>query len=158
YNRGVTEAVAGVVRDQVANGIDVVNDGEQSKAGFFAYVRDRLGGFEPVGGEPAGRGMQWKKEIETFPEYYERYFSQNMRGVAPATPFVCSGPVTYIGQEAVKTDIENLKAALNGKDPADVFMPASAPREMGRNDYYKTTEEYINAVAEAMRNEYLAII
>jgi 5-methyltetrahydropteroyltriglutamate--homocysteine methyltransferase len=102
--------------------------------------------------------MQWKKEISTFPEYYERYFSQNMRGVAPTTPFVCSGPVTYIGQEAVKTDIENLKAALNGVSPEEVFMPASAPREMGRNEYYKTTEEYINAVAQAMQTEYQAII
>jgi len=158
YAQGVRQAVAGVVDNQMEYGIDVVNDGEQSKAGFFAYVRERLGGFEPTGGQPPGRGMQWVKEISAFPEYYERYFSQNMRGVAPTTPFICSGPVSYIGQEAVRADIENLKAAVAGKAPADVFMPASAPREMGRNDYYKTTEEYINAVAEAMRTEYLAII
>ena len=68
--REAESAVRHVVARQLQAGIDVVNDGEQSKAGFFAYVRERLGGFEPTGGEPPGRGMQWVKEISTFPEYY----------------------------------------------------------------------------------------
>jgi 5-methyltetrahydropteroyltriglutamate--homocysteine methyltransferase len=157
YAGGVRAAVADIVSKQVENGIDVVNDGEQSKGGFFVYVRERLGGFEPANDAPPGRGMQWVKEISAFPEYYERYFSQNMRGVGPTTPLVCTGPVTYVGQEAVKADIENLKAGLAGLAPEEVFMSASAPREMGRNAYYKTTEEYVGAVAEAMRTEYLAI-
>ena len=86
-------------------------------AGFFTYVRERLGGFETVDGPPPGRGMQWKKEISAFPEYYERYFGSNMRGVAPNTQLVCRGPVTYRGQEAVRQDIGNLKAALAHRLP-----------------------------------------
>ncbi len=158
YANGVRSAVAGVVNNQIENGIDVVTDGEQSKAGFFAYVRERLGGFEPVAGQPPSRGMQWVKEISAFPEYYEQYFSRNMRGVAPTTPLICNGPVTYKGQAAVQTDIENLKVALVGHDPADVFMPATAPRDLGKNEYYRTTEELLAAVAEAMRTEYQAIV
>jgi 5-methyltetrahydropteroyltriglutamate--homocysteine methyltransferase len=157
YAAGVRQAVADVVRRQAESGIDVITDGEQSKAGFFAYVRERLTGFEPVAGAPPSRGMQWAKEVAAFPEYYEQYFGQNMRGVSPNTPLVCNGPVTYVGQEAVQADIANLKAALGSVDPMDVFMPATAPRELGRNAYYATAEEHLAAVAEAMRTEYLAI-
>jgi 5-methyltetrahydropteroyltriglutamate--homocysteine methyltransferase len=157
YAAGVRKAVADVVRKQAECGIDVITDGEQSKAGFYAYVRERLTGFEPVDGAPPSRGMQWAKEVAAFPEYYEQYFGQNMRGVSPNTPLVCRGPVSYVGQEAVKTDIANLKAALGGVEPAEVFMPATAPRELGANEHYASDEEYLAAVAEAMRTEYLAI-
>src|SRR5579871_706391 len=74
YAQRVHSAVGEIVRQQVASGIDVVTDGEQSKAGFSVYVRERLTGFEPLEGEPGGRGMQWKQEISAFPEYYEQYF------------------------------------------------------------------------------------
>lgn len=158
YAQRVRSAVAEVVRKQVESGIDVITDGEQGKAGFFAYARERLTGFEPMGEEPQGRGMQWARELSAFPEYYEEYFKRRMRGVASNTPLVCTGPVTYKGKDAVRADIDNLKAALVGAQPEDVFMPATAPRELGRNEYYRTTEDYLAAVAEAMRTEYLAIV
>jgi 5-methyltetrahydropteroyltriglutamate--homocysteine methyltransferase len=157
YGPRVKSAVGDIVRQQAETGIDVLTDGEQSKPGFSVYVRERLSGFEPDPDAPPGRGLQWKQELSTFPEYYEQYFGKAMRSIAPSTPLMCTGPIAYQGQAAVQTDIENLKAALGGVRPQDVFMPSSAPRRLGRNTYYRSNEEYINAIAEAMRVEYQAI-
>jgi 5-methyltetrahydropteroyltriglutamate--homocysteine methyltransferase len=115
YTSRVRSAVAEIVRQQVETGIDVVTDGEQGKPGFFAYVRERLGGFEAKAQQPGG-WKQWAAEVAAFPEYYENYFSRRMMGgsIAPRTPMVCTGPISYRGQEAIRKDIANLKAALGG--------------------------------------------
>jgi 5-methyltetrahydropteroyltriglutamate--homocysteine methyltransferase len=157
YAASVRSAVANVVRQQVECGIDIPTDGEQSKPGFFAYVNERLAGFEA---RPGPRTAMFHAEVEAFPEYYKQYFSTAMLGVtlAPLVPFVCTGPVSYRGQEAVQRDIENLKAALRGYEPADVFMPAVAPSGVGKNEYYGSDKEYMHAVAEALSNEYRAIV
>src|SRR5262245_43239990 len=107
YDQRVRTAVADVVRKQVECGIDIPNDGEQSKPGFFAYVRERLSGFTPTS---ASNASKFAAEIEAFPEYYEQYFKQAMFGgaVIPMTPLVCSGPVVYRGQSAIQRDITNL--------------------------------------------------
>ncbi|MBV8086439.1 MAG: cobalamin-independent methionine synthase II family protein [Chloroflexi bacterium] len=156
----LTKAVQNVVYKQVQAGIDVVTDGEQSKTGFAAYVRDRLDGFEPV---PDGQGTNlvgsYSEERAAFPEYYEQYFgSGNMRGIAPQTQLRCVAPVKYKGKALLQTDIANLKTALGPFKAEEAFMPASAPRGVGRNEYYKSDEEYLYAVAEAMREEYTAIV
>jgi 5-methyltetrahydropteroyltriglutamate--homocysteine methyltransferase len=150
--------VADIVGQQIECGIDVVTDGEQSKPGFSIYVRQRLTGFEPDPSSPGGRGLQWVQELSAFPEYYEQYFSRNMRSIAPNTPLVCTGPISYQGRAAVQADIDNLKAALAGTSVEEAFMPSSAPRSLGRNVYYKTDEEYVYAIADAMRAEYQAIV
>src|SRR5581483_552490 len=157
YARRVREAVADVVRRQGECGIDVITDGEQGKTGFFAYVKERLTGFEPRPGE---RLKLFAAEVEAFPEYYEQYFSQAMLGgaIAPTVPMVCTGPISYRGQEALQRDIDNLKAALVGVQPAEVFMPAVAPSGVGSNEYYRDADEYLHAVAEAMHTEYQAIV
>ncbi|MBV9396637.1 MAG: cobalamin-independent methionine synthase II family protein [Bryobacterales bacterium] len=157
YDSEVRQAVADVVRRQADNGIDILTDGEQSKPGFYAYVSERLGGFEP---RPGPRAGVFAAEVNAFPEYYKQYFSQAMLGatLVPMVPFVCTGPILYRGQEAVRRDIENLKAALNGAHPADVFMPAVAPSGVGKNEYYKSDEEYLHAVSDALREEYRAIV
>jgi len=157
YAARVRGAVADIVRQQTENGIDVVTDGEQSKTGFFAYVRERLDGFEPVDGPPA---KFFAEEVEAFPEYYADYFGRAMLGrtIAPRVSLVCAGPIRYKGQEAIQRDIENLKAALQGLKPADVFMPAVAPSGVGENRYYKTEQDYWHALADAMRSEYQAIV
>ena len=157
YDARVRSAVADIVRQQVECGIDIPADGEQGKQGFFAYVNQRLAGFEP---KPGPRPAMFQAEVEAFPEYYKQYFSTAMLGVtiAPLVQFVCTGPISYRGQEAVRRDIENLKAALRGSEPANAFMPAVAPSGVGKNDYYRTEEEYLHAVAEALRTEYLAIV
>jgi len=157
YARRVRSAVAEIVRKQVESGIDIPSDGEQGKPGFFTYVSERLTGFAP---KPDVSFTLFAAEVAAFPEYYKQYFSQAMLGgsIAPLVPLVCTGPVSYQGQEAVRRDIDNLKAAIEGVKPEDVFMPAIAPSGVGRNEYYRTEEEYLHAVAEAMHTEYQAIV
>lgn len=157
YARRVRSAVAEAVRRQVESGIDIPTDGEQGKPGFFTYVNERLTGFEP---RPGAGFALFAAEVAAFPEYYERYFKEAMLGgaIAPMVPLACTGPVSYQGQEALRRDIDNLMAALEGMKTEAVFMPAVAPSGVGRNEYYPTEEEYLNAVGEAMRTEYQAIV
>jgi 5-methyltetrahydropteroyltriglutamate--homocysteine methyltransferase len=159
YDQRVQRAVSDVVRQQVESGIDAVTDGEQSKPGFFAYVRERLNGLEAKSPPPGG-WKQWAAEVAAFPEYYENYFQRRMMGgsIAPRVPMVCTGPISYRGQEALRKDIENLKTAIAGLKPEDVFMPAVAPSGVGTNEYYRSDEEYLQAVGDALRIEYQAII
>ena len=159
YSLRVRSAVSEIVRHQVNNGIDVVTDGEQGKPGFFAYVRERLAGFEVKTPKPGG-WKQWAAEIAAFPEYYEKYLSRRMMGgsIAPRTPIVCTGPISYRGQAAIRADIENLKAALGDLNVADAFMPAVAPSGVGANEFYASDEEFLCAVGDALREEYLAIV
>jgi methionine synthase II (cobalamin-independent) len=156
YASRVQSAVAEIVRKQVENGIDVVTDGEQGKPGFFAYVRERLAGFEAKAPQ-AGGWKQWAAEVAAFPEYYENYFSRRMMGgsIAPRTPM---GLVSYRGQEAIRKDIENLKAPLGGLKAEEAFMPAVAPSGVGTNEFYRSDEEFLRAVGEALREEYQAIV
>ncbi|MGH7811654.1 MAG: methionine synthase, partial [Candidatus Binatia bacterium] len=159
YDKRVQSAVVDVVGKQVESGIDVVTDGEQGKPGFFAYVRERLTGFEAKTPKPGG-WQQWAGEVAMFPEYYESYFSRRMMGgsIAPRVPMVCTGPVSYRGQDAVRKDIENLKAALSGLKVEEAFMPAVTPGGVGSNEFYRNDEEFLQAVGEALREEYRAIV
>ena len=106
----VAQAVADQVKKQVECGIDIVSDGEMSKAGFFTYIRERLEGFESRSNEKV---VLFQKEVSAFPEYYEQYFKEAMLGgaLAPLAPVVCIGPVKYIGEAALQKDIANLRAA-----------------------------------------------
>jgi 5-methyltetrahydropteroyltriglutamate--homocysteine methyltransferase len=156
YARRIRRAVAESVRHQIDHGIDVPTDGEQGKPGFFAYVRERLSGFEAV----AGGGPGWPEEVAAFPEYYREYFGRAMLGgsITGGTRLRCVGPVAYHGHEAIRRDLDNLRAALAGLEPADVFVPAVAPSGVGANAHYRTEAEYLAAVAEALRVEYRAIV
>jgi 5-methyltetrahydropteroyltriglutamate--homocysteine methyltransferase len=155
--RQITEAVADRVRRQVEAGIDIVTDGEMSKVSFLGYVKDRLGGFEPDSDETR-MAPSWQKEVDDFPVYYAEYFKKYSATITPLRRLVCTGPISYIGHELVQIDIANLNAAVEGQVVADVFMPSTGPSGFGRNEYYGTHEEYLAAVAEAMREEYLAIV
>jgi 5-methyltetrahydropteroyltriglutamate--homocysteine methyltransferase len=152
------EAVAEVVGRQRAAGLDVVSDGEQSKTGFFAYIGQRLAGYEPRPGRSSTSRFQ--VEIDAFPEYYEEYLKGAMTGssAVPGVPLVCTGPVSYIGQDRLRQDLENLRAAVGDAGPDEVFVPAVAPSGVGGNEYYPTEAAYLDAVADALRVEYLAII
>ena len=158
YGKRIRSAVTDMVRNQVECGIDIVTDGEQSKPSFNAYLIERLSGFEPVATSEARITARMKTdEARAFPEYYEKYFADHMCGVGPNVPVACTGPITYKGQELARVDIENLKAALNGLKPDEVFMPAIAPGFFS-NQYYPTDREFLYALAEALRVEYLAIV
>jgi 5-methyltetrahydropteroyltriglutamate--homocysteine methyltransferase len=157
YADRIRQAVAESVRQQADHGIDVVNDGEQSKIGFFRYINDRLDGFEA---RPRTGAGGFGPEVDDFPEYYEQYFKRAMTGgaIAPAVGLVCVGPVSYRGQAALQRDIDNLKAARRSVVAEDVFVPAVAPSGVGRNEYYDSDEEYFFAVGDALKAEYQAIV
>jgi len=157
FDRQVTAAVADRVGRQVEAGIDIVTDGEMSKVSFLGYVKDRLGGYEVDTGETR-LAPSWQKEVDDFPDYYADYFKKYSSTVSPLRRIICKGPITYVGQELLQTDIANLKAAVAHYDVADVFMPSTGPSGFGRNEYYESHEEYLHAVADAMHEEYLGIV
>ncbi len=165
----VQEAVADVVRRQNEAGIDVVSDGEMSKTSFILYTDQRLTGFSQVemgdSSMPASNHAgPWARRIETrhewraFREYYVDYLPREMPPVAP--PTVCTGPVSYKGEDILQRDLENFKSALGGVNVEEAFVPSISPSMIGRdqNKYYATEEEYRFAIAQAMKTEYKAIV
>jgi 5-methyltetrahydropteroyltriglutamate--homocysteine methyltransferase len=157
YQKRVTDAVAEIVRQQAECGIDIVSDGEVSKAGFFTYAKQRIGGLAP---KPGVKFELYKAEHDAFPEYYDEYFNKAMMGgmVAPAQPLFAVGPITYIGEAELERDLANLRKAVDAVKVEGAFVPATAPSGVGRNEYYKSDEEFFFAVGEALRTEYLAIV
>ncbi len=157
YAALIRDSVAAMVRQQAECGLDIVTDGEMSKPGHSVYINERLEGFEPRPGQDVER---YVAERAAFPEYYEDYFKRAMLGgaIAPSQPMYCVGPVRYCGHAALQADLDNLRAALTGPAHVEAFMPAVAPTGVGHNAYYATEEEYIFAVAEALSQEYRAIV
>jgi 5-methyltetrahydropteroyltriglutamate--homocysteine methyltransferase len=157
YDARVRSAVTECVNKQVESGIDIVSDGEQSKPGFFTYVRERLQGFDAR--PEHRRPPSWALEVSAFPEYYAQYFREAMAGgaIAPLVPLVCTGPVSYCGQDALQRDIDNLKTAVSSVNARAAFMPSISPSGVGSNEYYATEEEFLYAVGAALRTEYNAI-
>ena len=152
--RRTTEAVAATVRTQADLGIDIVSDGEQSKTSFQAYAADRLSGIEPIAAEP---GERRTRENIAFPAFYVG----GAHSGSARPRWACTGPIKYAGHDALAADLQNLKRALQGAAPADVFMPSVSPSSCAgfmENRYYKSDEEHVFAVAEAMREEYEAIV
>lgn len=150
------KAVGAIVRKQIELGIDVIDDGEYGKPSFVSYINDRLGGYEID--TNAGPRNQWATSREglSFPEFYAQTHAASTH-----THMICTGPITYKGHIHLKRDIANLKAALDGVKPEEVFMPAISPtniEDWQKNAFYKTTEEYIFAIADAMREEYKTIV
>ncbi|MCX7310890.1 MAG: cobalamin-independent methionine synthase II family protein [Hyphomicrobiales bacterium] len=148
-------AVKEIVQKQIEFGIDIVDDGEYSKPSFVTYVNERLGGFELDSEAPRRGPWVGSREAISFPEFYAAIHVGSRQN-----RMVCTGPVTYKGHALLQTDIKNLKAALNGSK-IEAFMPSISPsniEEWQRNTYYKTQEEYAAAIADAMREEYKAIV
>jgi 5-methyltetrahydropteroyltriglutamate--homocysteine methyltransferase len=155
----VRRAVVEAVRDQVEHGLDVVDDGEMGKPSFVTYASQRLAGFAPSR-EPAGLPWAGSREVLAFPEFYAATVRQSANASARAVPLACTGPVSYTGGAAVRADIENLRAALADVTVEEAFLPAISPSNVEswhRNEYYRTDEEYLFAIAEAMGEEYRAI-
>jgi 5-methyltetrahydropteroyltriglutamate--homocysteine methyltransferase len=157
--RLVADSVATIVRKQAEHGLDVVTDGEQSKLGFFQYVVDRFDGMESRPGRLA-LAPSWQLEVDMFPDYYAQYLQKYSSDSGPsgANVMVCTGALSYNGHEALQRDIANLKAAIAEVDVAEAFMPAAAPATFGVNEHYASDDDYLRAIAEALREEYLAIV
>ena len=163
----VRRAIAEIVKQQADAGIDIVDDGEHSKVNWMAYARARLSGLEEIDSPVRFRGPT--RDSEAFPGAYEdmRVMLAGRSGALVAKRTVrpkaqvCSGPIAYVGQEEVATDIENLKSALNGVSAEGAFMTAISPSNLElyyENRHYASNEEYLAALAEAMRVEYKAIV
>lgn len=158
--RRVRSAVAEVVRKQIDCGLDIVNDGELGKANFSRYVRERLSGFVERPAKPEERPSTiFGRDLKEFPEYFQKRLT-TMRGENVWRVF-CNEPLKYVGHAAVKAEIETFKAALQGVKVEEAFLPAVAPGTLEhwlKNDYYPSDEAYLFAIAEAMREEYTAIV
>ena len=145
-------AVAEVVAKQRAAGIDIVSDGEMSKTGFSTYVGDRFSGFD-------GRSEFQADDVADFPDLAMRLFATP--SMAHVVFSNCVGPVELKDREAVHKDIERLKGALGDDDASGAFMGAVSPGQIAFNypdQHYGSHEEYLGALADALKYEYNAII
>ena len=159
FRQRVRGAVAEVVRKQLDFGLDVINDGEVGKSNFSRYARDRLSGFiERTAKAGEQTSTIFARDLVEFSEYFKNrtyHRGDNVRRV------FCNAPLKYVGQESLKSEIEDFKAALAGQKYEDAFLPAIAPGTIEhwmKNDYYPNDEAYLMAIAEAMHEEYKAIV
>lgn len=181
FQAELTSAVVDVVRRQKELGVDIAGDGEYGKSmghrvnygAWWHYSFSRLGGLDPNGPSlynmPARRSQPGEVVLTSFADRRDRQrfaaaYADPESGITTGPRAshwpVCVGPITYIGQDAITRDIANFKAALAACGVEEGFMTAIAPGSASRisNAYYKTEEEFMFACAEAMREEYKAII
>jgi len=169
YAERLSDSVAEICRTQETLGVDVMNDGEFGKASggaidygaWQSYAWGRLSGWEP-GPPRASPALSTRRDRAKFAEFYRELDGTGFRSssaINPRPPVVV-GPVRYVGQDAVKADIANFKAGLAKVKAEEGFITSVAPGSFGRrqNSYYKTDEEYLYALAEALREEYAAIV
>jgi 5-methyltetrahydropteroyltriglutamate--homocysteine methyltransferase len=149
-------AVADVVKRQVEVGLDIVNDGEYGKASWSNYIMGRISGFEVRPDQL--RPVEWLgRDRERFKDYVETEFPRALKGTPTEA---CIGPIKYKDHTVIRRDVANLKAALGAVKAPDAFFTAVAPASTaydGVNEYYKTDHDYIFAIADALREEYLEI-
>jgi 5-methyltetrahydropteroyltriglutamate--homocysteine methyltransferase len=154
YDRAVRAAVVQSVRDQVAAGVDVVSDGEMSKIGYATYIRHRLSGFE-VGDVPRATPA----DLDAYPRFRDR-LAQSGATAKYLRP-ICRGPIAYEHPEPLQRDLAVFAGALAGAEVAGGFMNAPSPGIIALfqpNEHYPTRDEYLEAIAEAMKSEYEAIV
>jgi 5-methyltetrahydropteroyltriglutamate--homocysteine methyltransferase len=148
----IASAVDEVVHRQVDAGIDIVNDGEMSKPSYATYIKDRLAGF-------GGSGNTFVyQDLADFPNLAKRVFGDPGRS-RRKTP-ACNAPIGVRDPDAARVDVEHLKAALSRVSAADGFLTAASPGVVSlffRNEHYASEEEYVFAIADAMRAEYETI-
>ncbi|MBV9861415.1 MAG: cobalamin-independent methionine synthase II family protein [Alphaproteobacteria bacterium] len=162
YAERVRGAVTEAVRRQAEAGIDIVADGEMGRIGFIPYANERLAGIEPSRNPDPATYWNESREYRAFPEFYA--WTAAIAGTAGRTGrtrWVCTGPVSYKGRTALQQAIDDLKAALAGVGCEEAFMPAVSPSNLAnwnRNEYYASEDEYLYALADALREEYQAII
>ena len=154
FDASTHQAVSEVVQKQIDTGLDVINDGEQGRAQYATYVKDRLTGFE---GERLVRGWTRLEDVD-FPEFAANRTHSSSTSMPQPT---CSGPITWKDWPAVERDLKNLKTAVGEPQTEEVFMTAASPGVIAYfipNDYYPDEEAYLYALAEVMKDEYKAIV
>jgi 5-methyltetrahydropteroyltriglutamate--homocysteine methyltransferase len=154
YERAVREAVEESVRNQVDAGVDLVSDGEMSKIGYATYIRHRLSGFE-VGDVPRATPA----DLDAYPRFRDR-LAQSGATAKYLRP-ICRGPISYEHPEPLRRDLAIFADALEGADVVGGFMNAPSPGIIALfqpNEYYETRDEYLEALADAMKSEYEAVV
>ncbi len=157
YAEVLRESVRDVVQRQIAAGIDIVNDGEYGKSSWANYVLERISGFEARKG--ATSSFEWLgRERERFAELVHKEF-----GASPASimSYVCTHPIEYDKPGDIQRDAANLQAAMAGSGAAEGFLTVVAPASAvfnGVNEFYPSERDYIFALAEALRQEYLRVV
>src|SRR5262245_51080778 len=161
----VTRAVDEVARKQAELGVAIINDGEHNKSVYSGYLWTRLAGFELRPELSAERAST--PAMLAFPGVYaERRLMSSVRprktaGGKSRAKMVCTGPVSYVGQKQILADTKNLKASLERCGAEEGFMTAISPTHPANsipNEHYRTAEEYQVALADALREEYRAIV
>jgi 5-methyltetrahydropteroyltriglutamate--homocysteine methyltransferase len=145
----VRQAVADIVGQQVAAGVDIVNDGEQGKVGYSTYVRHRLTGF---GGQSS---VALRADWADFPDA-----AANSERRSVVSRPSCNGPIDWKDRAAVQTDAANLRAALTGVPTTEAFMTAASPGVIAhflRNEHYPSRQAYLARLVDVMKEEYDAI-
>ena len=153
FDAGVRDAVGAVVAKQQNTGLDVVNDGEQGRAQYATYVKERLAGFE---GERMVRSHPRLDDTD-FPEFAAAQTHLSSRNMPQPA---CTGPIAWKDWPAVERDIATLQRAAADASVEEVFMTAASPGVIANflpNEYYPTDEAYLYALAEVMKDEYNAI-
>jgi 5-methyltetrahydropteroyltriglutamate--homocysteine methyltransferase len=153
FDACMAAAVMENVRRQKAAGIDIVSDGECSKISYATYVKDRYTGFS--GDSPRNA----PNDLKLFPTFLERLARQG--GTPQYARPMCTGPVASKGQGELQKDIANLRAAMAAHGVARGFMNAASPGVISlflQNAHYPTREDYLGALADAMREEYRTIL
>jgi 5-methyltetrahydropteroyltriglutamate--homocysteine methyltransferase len=176
FDARVRSAVAEMVQKQAETGIDVVSDGEQGRLGWTAFLPERLAGFEErplterstatVTGRERQKGefdgyMAERARLQAAGEGRE-YIPTAEAVQALRTQTVCTGPVTHKGPGPIQKEIANFKAALEGTQVVEAFLPSVGPDNMGyqpgQNEHYSSQEDFLRACAKAIREEYKAIL
>jgi 5-methyltetrahydropteroyltriglutamate--homocysteine methyltransferase len=154
YERVIGAAVAQRVRDQADAGVDLVSDGEMSKIGYATYIRHRLSGFE-IGDVPRATPA----DLDAYPSFRDRLAKAG--ATAKYLRPICRGPIAYEHTEPLQQDLAHLRAAVDAVDVAGGFMNAPSPGVIALfqpNEYYGTLDEYLDALADAMKTEYEGIV
>ena len=157
YGDALARATEDVVRRQTEAGVDVVNDGEYGKSSWANYVLERLTGFEARPDRLFDAVWLGRDRIR-FREFMKENYP---RGATSVPGHVCVGPITYRGHDAIRRNIADLTAALSAAGASEGFLTAVAPASTGydaANEYYATDRDYVFAIAEALREEYLEIV
>lgn len=156
YFDALRRATLDVVRRQAEAGIDIPNDGEYGKSSWANYVLERMSGFEHRPDKMAEPVWLGSDRIR-FREFMEKDFP---RGVTGAPVDACIGPIQYVGHDALRRNIRDLKAALVAANVDEGFITAVAPASTGydaENEYYENERDYVFAIADALHEEYLEI-
>lgn len=162
YQEILRQSVAEVVKRQLQAGVDIINDGEFGKSTSWSlYILKRLSGFEmrPAQKSAFARGAD-REHFKDFYEELEGARATKAWSNVTVQDAVAVGPIQYTGLAEVQRDIDNLKAAMKAAGAEEVFLPVAAPSSAipdRKNEYYKSEEELLIALAEALRVEYRAI-